>query len=149
MHTFWTDPYGLRVTAIALAGHPLWRSKVGLEAGGSIALGYLTISYRNAWGSDLLFFFSLHDCSLQHSFVPVGEYREPRPVIEEYGTFATYFKDLCDYVSFRFAIFTIQNYKTFDQLNPSDIQVFLNNEISKYAFIFGTTNIHIFSRSYV
>ena len=52
-------------------------------------------------------------------------------------------------VSFRFAIFTIQNYKTFDQLNPSDIQVFLNNEISKYAFIFGTTNIHIFSRSYV
>ncbi|KAF8806685.1 putative hydantoinase/oxoprolinase [Phlegmacium glaucopus] len=54
--------YGLRVTVIALAGHPLWRSKEGLEAGGPIAF------------------------DLQHTFVPVGEYREPRSVIEEYGT---------------------------------------------------------------
>jgi len=57
--------YGLRVTVIALAGHPLWRSKVGLEDGGPIAFG------------------------LQHKFVPVGEYREPRSVIEEYGTTIT------------------------------------------------------------
>jgi len=54
--------YGLRVIVIALAGHPLWRSKEGLEVGGPIAFG------------------------LQHTFVPVGEYREPRSVIEEYGT---------------------------------------------------------------
>jgi len=54
--------YGLRVTVIALAGHPLWCTKEGLEAGGPIAFGF------------------------KHPFVPVGKYREPRSVIEEYGT---------------------------------------------------------------
>lgn len=54
--------YGLRVTVIALAGHPLWRSKKGLEVGGPAAFG------------------------LDHEFVPLGEYIEPRSVINEYGS---------------------------------------------------------------
>lgn len=48
MDTFWTDTYGLRVTVIALAGHPLWRSKKGLEAGGPNAFGYV-LSGPNAY----------------------------------------------------------------------------------------------------
>ena len=50
MREFWTDTYGLRVTVIALAGHPLWRTKVGLEDGGPIAFGYVVI-LRWAYGS--------------------------------------------------------------------------------------------------
>ncbi|KAF8957579.1 DUF917-domain-containing protein [Flammula alnicola] len=53
--------YGLRVTVIALAGHPLWRSENGLKVGGPSAFG------------------------LDHAFVPLGEYIEPRSVIAEYG----------------------------------------------------------------
>ncbi|EPQ56795.1 hypothetical protein GLOTRDRAFT_92967 [Gloeophyllum trabeum ATCC 11539] len=53
--------YGLRVTVIALAGHPLWSTKEGLKTGGP-----------GAFGLDL-------------PYMPVGEYREPVSVIEEYG----------------------------------------------------------------
>ncbi|KDR80342.1 hypothetical protein GALMADRAFT_242719 [Galerina marginata CBS 339.88] len=53
--------YGLRVTVIALAGHPLWRSELGLRVGGPAAFG------------------------LGHTFKPIGDYREPVSVIEEYA----------------------------------------------------------------
>ncbi|KAF9481135.1 DUF917-domain-containing protein [Pholiota conissans] len=53
--------YGLRVTVIALAGHPLWRSDHGLKIGGPAAF------------------------ALDHEFVPIGDYTEPRSVIEEYS----------------------------------------------------------------
>ncbi|KAJ7352476.1 Hydantoinase/oxoprolinase [Mycena albidolilacea] len=52
--------YGLRVTVIAMAGSPLWRSDVGLRAGGPAAFGF------------------------EHSFTPIGEYITPRSVIDEY-----------------------------------------------------------------
>ncbi|KAF8964893.1 hypothetical protein BDZ97DRAFT_1918596 [Flammula alnicola] len=53
--------YGLRVTVIALAGHPLWRPENGLKVGDPSAFG------------------------LYHAFVPLGEYKDPRSVIAEYG----------------------------------------------------------------
>lgn len=53
--------YGLRVTVIGLAGHPLWSTKEGLKTGGPAAFG------------------------LDLPFRPVGVYREPVGVIEEYG----------------------------------------------------------------
>ncbi|PPQ89891.1 hypothetical protein CVT25_004813 [Psilocybe cyanescens] len=52
--------YGQRVTVIALAGHPLWRSEKGLSVGGPKAFG------------------------LDHLFDPIGDYIEPKSVIEEY-----------------------------------------------------------------
>ncbi|KAF8903926.1 hypothetical protein CPB84DRAFT_1746030 [Gymnopilus junonius] len=55
--------YGLRVTVIAMAGHPLWRSEKGLRDGGPAAFG------------------------LNHAFNPIGDYIEPRSVIEEHGDF--------------------------------------------------------------
>ena len=89
---FCIDTYGLRVTVIVLAGHPLWRSKVGLEDGGPIAFMYVLILrganiIMSVSDSDLYLF--IYDCSPQHKFVPVGEYREPKSVIEEYGTAIT------------------------------------------------------------
>ncbi|KAF5322650.1 hypothetical protein D9619_002211 [Psilocybe cf. subviscida] len=54
--------YGLRVTVIALASHPLWRTTEGLKIGGPLAFG------------------------LEHEYVPLGEYLEPKSVIAEYGT---------------------------------------------------------------
>ncbi|KAF9553636.1 Hydantoinase/oxoprolinase [Agrocybe pediades] len=54
--------YGLRVTVLALAGHPLWRSEKGLKRGGPPAFG------------------------LTHTFSPIGDYIEPRSVIEEYSS---------------------------------------------------------------
>ncbi|TFK51971.1 Hydantoinase/oxoprolinase [Heliocybe sulcata] len=53
--------YGLRVTVIGLAGHPLWSTKEGLQTGGPAAFG-LDLPYK-----------------------PIGLYREPVGVIEEYG----------------------------------------------------------------
>ncbi|KAF5355124.1 hypothetical protein D9756_005712 [Leucocoprinus leucothites] len=46
--------YGLRVTVIALAGHPLWKTEVGLKVGGPEAFGTLSfqlpsIANRNRW----------------------------------------------------------------------------------------------------
>ncbi|TFK39114.1 hydantoinase/oxoprolinase [Crucibulum laeve] len=52
--------YGLRVTVIGMAGHPLWRTPRGLAVGGPAAFG------------------------LGHPFIPIGEYRTPKSVIEEY-----------------------------------------------------------------
>ncbi|KAF5322652.1 hypothetical protein D9619_002210 [Psilocybe cf. subviscida] len=54
--------YGLRVTVIALASHPLWRTTEGLKIGGPLAFG------------------------LEHEYVPLGEYLEPKSVIAEYRT---------------------------------------------------------------
>ena len=64
---------------IALAGHPLWRSKRRLEVGGSAAFGYVTPSHVVK-----LFESQCLAVSLDHEFVPLGEYIEPRSVIEEY-----------------------------------------------------------------
>ncbi|TFK65188.1 DUF917-domain-containing protein [Pluteus cervinus] len=52
--------YGLRVTVIALAGHPLWRTPIGLQTGGPQAFG------------------------LDHNYEPIGEYKVPDSVIREY-----------------------------------------------------------------
>ncbi|KAF8997586.1 Hydantoinase/oxoprolinase [Cyathus striatus] len=52
--------YGLRVTVLCLAGHPLWGTPRGLEVGGPQAF------------------------ELKHTYHPVGDYMEPRSVIEEY-----------------------------------------------------------------
>lgn len=62
----------------------MWRSRVGLEVGGPIAFGYVFNGFVGliALVSELFY-------SLQHTFVPIGEYREPRSVIEEYGTVIT------------------------------------------------------------
>ncbi|KAJ3515024.1 hypothetical protein NLJ89_g2022 [Agrocybe chaxingu] len=46
--------YGLRVTVMVLAGHPLWRTEMGLKVGGPAAFG------------------------LQHEYTPIGDYIEPR-----------------------------------------------------------------------
>ncbi|KAK1622578.1 hypothetical protein BDP81DRAFT_385848 [Colletotrichum phormii] len=53
--------YGLRVNVIALPAHPLWKTEKGMPVGGPQAFG------------------------LNMPFVGVGEYTEPRSVIEEYG----------------------------------------------------------------
>ncbi|KAJ0331288.1 hypothetical protein COL5a_002827 [Colletotrichum fioriniae] len=53
--------YGLRVNVIALPAHPLWKTEKGMPVGGPQAFG------------------------LSMPFVGVGEYTEPRSVIEEYG----------------------------------------------------------------
>ncbi|GKT44728.1 putative D-/L-hydantoinase subunit A [Colletotrichum spaethianum] len=53
--------YGLRVSVIALPAHPLWKTEKGLPVGGPKAFG------------------------LDMPFVGVGEYTEPRSVIEEFG----------------------------------------------------------------
>ncbi|OHE93547.1 hydantoinase [Colletotrichum orchidophilum] len=53
--------YGLRVNVIALPAHPLWKTEKGMLVGGTKAFG------------------------LSMPFVGVGEYTEPRSVIEEYG----------------------------------------------------------------
>ncbi|KXH68070.1 hydantoinase [Colletotrichum salicis] len=53
--------YGLRVNVIALPAHPLWKTDKGMPVGGPQAFG------------------------LNMPFVGVGEYTEPRSVIEEYG----------------------------------------------------------------
>jgi len=55
--------YGLRVTVIALAGHPLWRTESGLRSGGPAAFG------------------------LEHDYVPIADYRIPESVIEEYTVY--------------------------------------------------------------
>ena len=79
------DTYGLRVTVIALAVHPLWRSEEGLKAGGPKAFGYVMFFELGVSIADFNLFFFEFFYSLQHDFEPVGEYREPRSVIEEYG----------------------------------------------------------------
>ncbi|OLN87316.1 Hydantoin utilization protein A 3 [Colletotrichum chlorophyti] len=53
--------YGLRVNVIALPAHPLWKTERGMPVGGPKAFG------------------------LDMPFVGVGEYTEPRSVIEEFG----------------------------------------------------------------
>ncbi|EIN06702.1 Hydantoinase/oxoprolinase [Punctularia strigosozonata HHB-11173 SS5] len=53
--------YGLRVTVLVLASHPLWTTERGLENGGPKAFG------------------------LDGPYKPVAQYCEPRSVIEEYG----------------------------------------------------------------
>ncbi|WYZ36832.1 hypothetical protein EsH8_II_000338 [Colletotrichum jinshuiense] len=53
--------YGLRVNVIALPSHPLWKTEKGMPVGGPKAFG------------------------LDMPFVGVGEYTEPRSVIEEFG----------------------------------------------------------------
>ncbi|KAL0941345.1 hydantoinase [Colletotrichum truncatum] len=57
--------YGLRVNVIALPAHPLWKTEKGMPVGGPKAFG------------------------LDMPFVGVGEYTEPRSVIEDFG--ADYF----------------------------------------------------------
>ncbi|KAK0211982.1 hydantoinase/oxoprolinase [Armillaria fumosa] len=52
--------YGLRVTVIVMAGSPLWQSEKGLKSGGPAAFGY------------------------DHRYLPVGEYKTPTSVIEDY-----------------------------------------------------------------
>ncbi|SJL08135.1 related to D-amino acid hydantoin hydrolase (hydantoinase) [Armillaria ostoyae] len=52
--------YGLRVTVIVMAGSPLWQSEKGLKSGGPAAFGF------------------------DHRYFPVGEYKTPLSVIEEY-----------------------------------------------------------------
>ncbi|CAA7263047.1 unnamed protein product [Cyclocybe aegerita] len=54
--------YGLRVTVIVLAGHPLWRTEAGLKVGGPAAFAF----------------------GLQHEYTPIGDYIEPCSVIHEY-----------------------------------------------------------------
>ncbi|KAF6823967.1 hydantoinase [Colletotrichum plurivorum] len=53
--------YGLRVNVIALPAHPLWKTEKGMPVGGPKAFG------------------------LDMPFVGVGEYTEPRSVIDEFG----------------------------------------------------------------
>ncbi|KAI0746879.1 DUF917-domain-containing protein [Daedaleopsis nitida] len=53
--------YGLRVTVIALAGHPSWTTPEGLRCGGPEAFG-------------------LNDVP----FVPIGSYKDPKSVTKEY-----------------------------------------------------------------
>ncbi|KAK1671772.1 hypothetical protein BDP55DRAFT_771552 [Colletotrichum godetiae] len=53
--------YGLRVNVIALPAHPLWKTEKGMPVGGPQAFG------------------------LNMPFVGVGEYTEPKSVIEQYG----------------------------------------------------------------
>ncbi|KAK1993708.1 DUF917-domain-containing protein [Colletotrichum falcatum] len=53
--------YGLRVDVIALPAHPLWKTEDGVLVGGPKAFG------------------------LDMPFVGVGEYTEPRSVIDEFG----------------------------------------------------------------
>lgn len=52
--------YGLRVSVIGLPAHPLWKTEKGMPVGGPKAFG------------------------LEMPFVGVGEYTEPRSVIEEF-----------------------------------------------------------------
>ncbi|KAK0471126.1 hydantoinase/oxoprolinase [Armillaria novae-zelandiae] len=52
--------YGLRVTVIVMAGSPLWQSEKGLKSGGPVAFGF------------------------DHRYFPVGEYKTPTSVIEDY-----------------------------------------------------------------
>ncbi|KAJ3576514.1 hypothetical protein NP233_g376 [Leucocoprinus birnbaumii] len=52
--------YGLRVTVIALAGHPLWKTEPGLKVGGPEAFGF------------------------DFPFIPIAEYREPKSVVDEF-----------------------------------------------------------------
>ena len=53
--------YGLRVSVIAIAAHPLWKTEKGLKVGGPEGFG------------------------LDMPFTGVGEYNDPRSVIEDYG----------------------------------------------------------------
>ncbi|KAE9571741.1 hypothetical protein CGMCC3_g12302 [Colletotrichum fructicola] len=53
--------YGLRVNVIGLPAHPLWKTETGMPVGGPKAFG------------------------LEMPFVGVGEYTEPRSVIEEFA----------------------------------------------------------------
>ncbi|KAJ0271677.1 hypothetical protein Brms1b_010829 [Colletotrichum noveboracense] len=53
--------YGLRVNVIGLPAHPLWKTEKGMPVGGPKAFG------------------------LEMPFVGVGEYTEPRSVIEEFA----------------------------------------------------------------
>lgn len=53
--------YGLRVNVIGLPAHPLWKTEKGMPVGGPKAFG------------------------LEMPFVGVGDYTEPRSVIEEFG----------------------------------------------------------------
>lgn len=53
--------YGLRVNVIGLPAHPLWKTEKGMPVGGPQAFG------------------------LKMPFVGVGNYTEPRSVIEEFG----------------------------------------------------------------
>ncbi|KAF9878853.1 hypothetical protein CkaCkLH20_03753 [Colletotrichum karsti] len=53
--------YGLRVNVIGLPAHPLWKTEKGMPVGGPKAFG------------------------LEMPFVGVGEYTEPRSVIDEFG----------------------------------------------------------------
>ncbi|KAJ0336576.1 hypothetical protein KNSL1_013239 [Colletotrichum chrysophilum] len=53
--------YGLRVNVIGLPAHPLWKTEKGMPVGGPKAFG------------------------LEMPFVGVGEYTEPRSVIEEFS----------------------------------------------------------------
>lgn len=56
--------YGLRVNVIGLPAHPLWKTEKGMPVGGPEAFG------------------------LKMPFVGVGEYTEPRSVIEEFDIYA-------------------------------------------------------------
>lgn len=53
--------YGLRVNVIGLPAHPLWKTEKGMPVGGPEAFG------------------------LKMPFVGVGDYTDPRSVVEEFG----------------------------------------------------------------
>ncbi|KXN82657.1 Hydantoin utilization protein A [Leucoagaricus sp. SymC.cos] len=69
--------YGLRVTVIVLAGHPLWKTEIGLNVGGPEAFGYLFSVFPPSTPPDTL-------TRIEHTFVPVAEYREPKSVVAEF-----------------------------------------------------------------
>ncbi|RPD65174.1 hydantoinase/oxoprolinase [Lentinus tigrinus ALCF2SS1-7] len=55
--------YGLRVTVIAMAGHPSWITPQGLDNGGPTAFGLNGVP-----------------------FTPIGPYKDPKSVIKEFGS---------------------------------------------------------------